>query len=298
MAFSNVDLRRWNHRRFVIEPYNDRQETPLGYDLRIGYVIDPNTETEIYPNNAHHEDVIDIEIPAKSTVTIVTLERIFLTGKVIGTVHARSGISSKGILVNSVTVDPFWNGRLLLNLYNCNNYNVNITSNKGMATLILHSVESETASQHRKSETKDLLEDQDQRYTPTVANKILEYSHKYEDTEGERRYREARTSAKAYRAKNAVLRYLMRFIQDTPWYRLAYLVTSALVVLSIVLLLAAWIVPDITQLPILSGLTKNTEVIAVIAAVGAFMLSIVTHAQQHLLEVQRREIRARNQEQR
>ncbi|RLA48077.1 MAG: hypothetical protein DRR06_00580 [Gammaproteobacteria bacterium] len=273
MALSDKDLKKQREKRFVIEPWKKSQCSPLGYDLRMGFIIDPETADELYPKEYKKNEIVDITIKAHKTVVVVTQERIYLTGSVIGTVHARSGISAKGILVNSVTVDPHWNGRLLLTFCNSSNEDITIQSDKGMATLILHSVETETDNPGHKSETKQLLQDRS-RYSSEVVTKILTYLNDYESTEGEERYQKARKYTKDYRKKNLIERKLINLKNETKWYELFKTGTLYALTLSVLLLLIVMLFPATSQLPALSSIDKNSELISVISAVTALLLSI------------------------
>lgn len=274
MALSNVDLKKHHHRRFVIEPWEQKQISPLGYDLRLGYVIDPKLAEEIYPMGYKPDKIVDITIRARQSVVVVTLERIYLTGRVIGTVHARSGISAKGILVNSVTVDPHWNGRLVLTFYNTSDVDIKIRSDKGMATLILHSVETETKDAGHKSETKQLLHDDGGRYTHKVINKILTYLNEYEDSTGEIRYQKARTYTKWFRNKSYFERKLITLKNDTQWYKIFKNITFYILLIFLTLLLLTMFIPQISTLPLLSHIDKNHNILSLFVATAALILSI------------------------
>jgi len=239
----------------------------------MGFVIDPATAEELYPKGLEPEEVADITIRAHQSVVVVTLERIYLTGRVIGTVHARSGISAKGVIVNSVTVDPKWNGRLLLTFCNSSDKNITIQSNKGMATLILHSVETETKNSGHKSETKQLLQDHE-RYSSSVSNKILTYLNEYKDTTGEKRYQKAREYTKWFRGKSYIERKLIILKHDTKWYKLSQKLSLYFLSISVLALLAIMLIPGLSSMPFISHIAKNHNILSVMVATAALALSI------------------------
>ncbi|MGH1432740.1 MAG: dCTP deaminase [Neptuniibacter sp.] len=273
MALSDIDLKKQRQKRFVIEPWKKEQCSPLGYDQRMGFIIDPESAEELYPKDFNKNEIVDITIKAHKSVVVVTQERIYLTGSVIGTVHARSGISAKGVLVNSVTVDPHWNGRLILTFCNSSNQDITIQSDKGMATLILHSVETETDHSGHKSETKQLLQDRS-RYSSDVSTKILTYLNEYESTDGERRYQFARKETKKYREKNPLERKLVALKNETEWYEIVKTFSLYSLILFVILLLIVMFIPDVSTIPVLNSIDKNSEPLSVIIAIAALLLSI------------------------
>ena len=273
MALSDIDLKKQRQKRFVIEPWKKEQCSPVGYDLRMGFIIDPESAEELYPRDFKKNEIVEITIKAHKSVVVVTQERVYLTGSIIGTVHARSGISAKGVLVNSVTVDPHWNGRLILTFCNSSNQDITIQSDKGMATLILHSVETETDHSGHKSETKQLLQDRS-RYSSDVSTKILTYLNEYESTDGEKRYQAARSLTKKYREKSIIERRLITLKRETEWYELAKNYSLYTLIFFVILLLVAMLIPGASTLPFLNSIDKNSEFLSVMAAITAVLLSI------------------------
>ena len=126
MALSDVDLREHRDRRFVIEPWKNSSVTPTGYDLRFGFGLvlpDHKGGTALQPTRLPMDSTSTLTIPEGRGALLVTVERIFLSGKVMGTIHGKARWSATGLITPSVTVDPNFgaqgdSGRLFLYFFN------------------------------------------------------------------------------------------------------------------------------------------------------------------------------------
>jgi len=98
---------------FSIEPFDDRNLTPNGYDLRIGEAYFPDTE--------EHFKGGSVFIPPKSGVAVATLEYLKLSGAVCAQLWLRSSYARKGILSSFGKVDSGFEGMLTIPLYNSTN---------------------------------------------------------------------------------------------------------------------------------------------------------------------------------
>jgi deoxycytidine triphosphate deaminase len=140
MAYSAEDFFANYRKTFVIAPFKPAQVTPLGYDLRLGFMVSADSDDSVTSKGKRGTSTqTGFTIRAGRAGIAVTLERIFLSGKVLGTVHARARLSLRGLALNAVTVDPnfgyprlhepTWAGsRLLLRIQNLSNQDVELTS--------------------------------------------------------------------------------------------------------------------------------------------------------------------------
>ncbi len=103
----------WKIRKEVlIEPFDESSLQPAGYDLRVGW--------EAYLNG----EMIDVKmagkviIPPKTHALILTLERIKLPDNVMGDMKLRSSLAREGLLGGFAWVDPGWDGKLTLAVFN------------------------------------------------------------------------------------------------------------------------------------------------------------------------------------
>jgi deoxycytidine triphosphate deaminase len=169
MAYSSEDFFANYRKTFVIAPFKPSQVTPLGYDLRLGFLVNADSESDL----KRSADAIDSKnifyIEPDQSVIAVTLERIFLSGKVLATVHARATLSLRGLMLSAVTVDPNFGqpklddestpgSRLLFRLKNTSKHVVILTTeDDAIATLIVHEVQTETNRRPVNSGVSDLL---------------------------------------------------------------------------------------------------------------------------------------------
>ncbi|WP_297501829.1 dCTP deaminase [Thermococcus sp.] len=103
----------WKIRKeILIEPFSEESLQPAGYDLRVG--------AEAYVEGK----VVDIKgegkvsIPPSSYVLVLTLERVKLPDDVMGDMKLRSSLAREGLLGSFAWVDPGWDGKLTLGIYN------------------------------------------------------------------------------------------------------------------------------------------------------------------------------------
>ena len=278
MALSNKDLIKHKNKLFTVEPFSEEQLTPLGYDLRVGYAITPDGEDVLFPKDirdaSNYQNQEMIRIPAKKGVVIVTRERVYLTGKLIATVHGRARITAKGIFVNPVTVDPHWNGKLILYFYNTNNEDVEIPSRWAVATLIFHSVETSTPHHTRNTATRQLLEDGSSRYSEAVTNKILIYLNHYEDSDEEKRYLTNRDATKKFYGQPSIKRSLDYFLESFELFKVWTWAFLALFVFSMFLVISPFAYPTIgAYLPFfeVSPYYSSMFILGCLGAIFAFL---------------------------
>jgi deoxycytidine triphosphate deaminase len=169
MAYSSEDFFTNYRKTFVIAPFKPSQVTPLGYDLRLGFMVNADSASELKSTTEPTEPKFVFVIKPEQSVIAVTLERIFLSGKVLATVHARARLSLRGVVLSAVTVDPNFGqpklddesvpgSRLLLRLKNTSKHDVTLTTeDDAIATLIVHEVQTETNRRPVNSGIDDLL---------------------------------------------------------------------------------------------------------------------------------------------
>ena len=103
----------WKIRKeILIDPFSEESLQPAGYDLRVG--------DEAYMGGK----ILDIKeegklvIPPKTHALVLTLERIKLPDDVMGDMKLRSSLAREGLLGSFAWVDPGWDGKLTLALFN------------------------------------------------------------------------------------------------------------------------------------------------------------------------------------
>lgn len=121
MILTDLDIFRLINHDFVIYPYKKSSVTPLGYDLSLGFAINLHTKYEL---RCDQQNQTEMKIPPKTSIFIITEEFIWLSPRLAVTLHSRGGLSAKGLILNSTTIDPNWSGRLTMLLYNSSDQEV------------------------------------------------------------------------------------------------------------------------------------------------------------------------------
>jgi len=170
----------------ILDDYEKNKEngkrsalTPIGYDLKIGFAIrkiynikdnkydyihteniiknireNPNAKLDDIDNKDDQEEFI---IPAQSGAIIVTLDDIYLSNKIAGTIHARATLSAKGLIINPLTIDPNYRGKLIFYVYNSSHLDIKLKEKEEIITLILHKLITSTAHEAYNRNEQDIL---------------------------------------------------------------------------------------------------------------------------------------------
>lgn len=98
MALSDANLRELiRNGEICIEPFEETNITPAGYDLR--------SSKEITLNRGEQE-------------LLATLERIELAANLLGILHLKSSFAREGLFASLAVVDPGFKGQLTVSLLN------------------------------------------------------------------------------------------------------------------------------------------------------------------------------------
>jgi deoxycytidine triphosphate deaminase len=140
---SDKDISDYLNKEIVIEPFNEDNLTPLGYNLSpSNFVFSLKKKELIQEENAHYK------ICANDTVLILTSEAVWVSKKIAGTFHSKVGVVSNGFGHISTTLDPNWIGPLLISLNNPTNMDLLLPSNKTFVTLIFYKLKSKSMNSH------------------------------------------------------------------------------------------------------------------------------------------------------
>jgi deoxycytidine triphosphate deaminase len=232
MALSDQDVRKHRNRRIVIEPFVEKHLTPAGYDLTLGYAlllsapdgqiteVDYKTYERLKEGGTNPAPP-SIEVPGKSDVLVLTKERVHLSGRVLAQVHARSGIAAKGFILNPLTVDPNFgavHGRLTFRMFNFSDEPATLAINERIATLVLHTVESETLEAPEARSTE--LNTDKYHHIPHVQRYVSlyldHYDHKPED-EGQKKFSDALRDLNKFRNKRPSVRKYIIWKESLSW---------------------------------------------------------------------------------
>jgi deoxycytidine triphosphate deaminase len=220
MAYSGEDLFRNYRKTYVISPFQASQVSPLGYDLRVGHALtikyseDPNLKgdfaSEMKLDEANNKAPIsrplkELIVGPNESVLIITVEQVYLSSKVLATVHAKASISVQGLFLNPVTVDPNFasndaaSGRIILFMKNVSGRNVVLKEKQGIATLIMHEVTTETLHLPEKSGFEDILRALSNTYAPDVISRISTYTAEHSGSRGLTEFARDRRAARNFR---------------------------------------------------------------------------------------------------
>ena len=140
-SLSNVDLLHALGRDLVIFPVRDQSVTPVGYDLRIGLAVTLSEPVKVPPHD--HEFLI----PASTSALIISKESVWLSGKILATLHSRGSFSAHGLIINSTTVDPNWSGQMTFLVHNSSTQDFKVQKDDPFITMVLHYVRTPTTDQ-------------------------------------------------------------------------------------------------------------------------------------------------------
>ncbi|MGF7060037.1 dCTP deaminase domain-containing protein [Brassicibacter mesophilus] len=108
------------NKKIAICPYEEENLTPLGYNLTpTEFIFSTNNKLLVNINNDNDEKYCYIE--PHDTVLILTREAIWVSNEIAGTFHSKVGVVSQGFGHISTTLDPNWQGPLLISLNNPTN---------------------------------------------------------------------------------------------------------------------------------------------------------------------------------
>ncbi len=141
----------------LIEPFDRKYLSPVGYDLRVGKQGFSWNKKRII--NIELDGKIQIE--ANDTVVIQTLESISLSKKVAATVHSVvSKIITKGLSDISTTIDPGYTGKLLISVHNYRDSSTELRFQEYFCTVCFYKVEIESKINLNRSIDRDELWEQ------------------------------------------------------------------------------------------------------------------------------------------
>lgn len=106
-----------NEGQLVICPYDEKNLTPVGYNLSFSrFIVSLRKRTFI---KVHHKgDEWFFYLKPNETVLVLTRETIWVSKFIGGTFHSKVSLVTKGLGHVSTTLDPGWHGQLLVPINN------------------------------------------------------------------------------------------------------------------------------------------------------------------------------------
>lgn len=149
---TDTDIKRALGRHIWIQPYNEDNLTPVGYDFSVADFVYSLQSGPIEPINSLYE------ILPGETVLILTKELLWVSKRIGGSFHSKVSLVSKGFSHISTTLDPDWSGRLLIAMTNQSKQKLNLHEGETFVTLILFYTRSMATKRHNKPERRrDIL---------------------------------------------------------------------------------------------------------------------------------------------
>lgn len=169
MIYSDLDIRSSQGDTLIIEPFDERRVTAVGYDLSIGNFVYLVGHGLLAPVEGHYR------VPSMGVVQILTKESLWLSHKIAGTIHSRVLLVSRGFSHISTTVDPSWAGPLLVTTTNLSRTDQLLADSDHFATIMFHVLRTKTRNRDRSFSfvrrilTEQALEAQSHAYVQRVA---------------------------------------------------------------------------------------------------------------------------------
>jgi deoxycytidine triphosphate deaminase len=143
MLLSDRDIKQLLNREILIYPFKDDDLTPIGYNLNpSNFVFSLQSKELVREKNGF------FDIKPHDTVLILTKEAVWVSKKIAGTFHSKVGVVSTGFGHISTTLDPGWNGLLLISLNNPTNSRLQLSVNNSFVTLLLYQLKTPALKKH------------------------------------------------------------------------------------------------------------------------------------------------------
>ncbi|MFT5699804.1 MAG: deoxycytidine triphosphate deaminase [Desulforhopalus sp.] len=168
---SDVDvLENIENQEIVITPFENTRLSPVGYNLsftRFLYSVNNNLLLKIEKDDITKENYC--YVPPNDTVLVLTNEAVWVSENIAGTFHSKVGIVSKGFGHIGTTLDPNWEGPLLISINNPTKKKIKLVVSsevrglqkyKSFATLIFYRMVSPSKGVHDNLPSRiDILKD-------------------------------------------------------------------------------------------------------------------------------------------
>ncbi len=140
---SDIDIEKLiDTRQLGIEPFNNKNLTPNGYDLTIGEIYIKNMDLNFDTGLA--------KIPPQTWFVISTKEIIKMGSKVSSQLWIRSSYARKGIFASFGKVDAGFNGTLTISCFNANDVYIEIPVGDRFCQIVFEELSSNPSELYAK----------------------------------------------------------------------------------------------------------------------------------------------------
>lgn len=216
-----VTLLRRSNKDFVVYPPIQKSFTPLGYDLSVGAAVTLVSKALGSPSASYDafetsETPQKINIPPKSALSIVTREKVWLSGRVSGFLFSRGSYASQGLVLSASTIDPNWEGQMLMRLFNSNDHDIDIDCTQPFVTMVLwtnYGTCQSVPSSH-PMRVLDLMKD---KYPDSTFSPIYRYVNRIENQKESSEFALLVERAKRYQRKWRLQRWIIDAAEKLPF---------------------------------------------------------------------------------
>lgn len=270
MLLSDRDIKQLLNQEIVIYPFNENDLTPVGYNLNPSdFVFSLQSKELLKAKNGF------FQIKPHHTVLILTKEAVWVSKKLAGTFHSKVGVVSTGFGHISTTLDPGWNGLLLISLNNPTDSTLLLATNQSFVTLMLYQLKTPALKKHdnlpRRTDILKRISDdvlsrhinQKQREFLSKIQGIINNENVYE--EFERIYTEL-----SQLSREPILTVLKRNIRLTKINLMMFWISVVCEVALIAILLLKIISSILYPIPLLNIIDKSTFVALLAVLIACF----------------------------
>jgi deoxycytidine triphosphate deaminase len=270
MLLSDRDIKQLLNQEIVIYPFNENDLTPVGYNLNPSdFVFSLQSKELLKAKNGF------FQIKPHHTVLILTKEAVWVSKKLAGTFHSKVGVVSTGFGHISTTLDPGWNGLLLISLNNPTDSTLLLATNQSFVTLMLYQLKTPALKKHdnlpRRADILKRISDdvlsrhinQKQREFLSKIQGIINNENVYE--EFERIYTEL-----SQLSREPILTVLKRNIRLTKINLMMFWISVVCEVALIAILLLKIISSILYPIPLLNIIDKSTFVALFAVLIACF----------------------------
>ena len=125
-----------------LDPFNEKNLTPNGYDLSIEEIFIKKTDQHINEGNA--------VIPPLSWFAISTKEFVKMSGKITAQLWIRSSYARKGVMASFGKVDAGFHGTLTISCFNANDEEIEIPIGDRFCQIVFEKLESVPSELYEK----------------------------------------------------------------------------------------------------------------------------------------------------
>jgi Deoxycytidine deaminase len=118
-------------REIIIFPFNEKNLTPIGYNFSFSrFIVSLSKGNFVTLVNDKKTGVMYFDLRPSETVLVLSKETVSVSANIGGTFHSKVSLVAKGLGHVSTTLDPGWQGQLLVPLNNPTNRKVRVFINK------------------------------------------------------------------------------------------------------------------------------------------------------------------------